>query len=162
MSILGIDPGLSGGIARRDQYGLLVEPMPIISVDGKSVIDIPVLVRWIRAHQPIRKAYVEKVAPMPKNGSIGCFKLGDTFGIIKGILATMEIPTQLVPPQAWQKTMLAGIEGTGRHKGRSCVAASRLFPETDFRASDRCRFPHDGMVEAALIADYGFRLEAKA
>lgn len=43
-------------------------------------------------------------------------------------------------------------------KGAAATRAAQLFPGVDFRASARCRKPHDGMVDAALIAAYGVRV----
>lgn len=156
--ILGIDPGITGGLALVERGlvtgSLVVEPMPA----HDRVLDLPGMVRWIRAHKPeIRHAYVEKVAAMPKNGSIGCFKLGDCFGAIKGILTALEIPFTLVTPLKWKNQMLSGIEKLEDKKAMSAIAASRLFPGFNFLETERCRRPHSGMVEAALIAEYGLR-----
>ena len=79
------------------------------------------------------------------------FKFGSGWGLVRGILAGRQIPYVLVRPQEWQKVMLAGYP-----KGSEYLVASRRWPSHDFRASERCRKPHDGMVDAALIAAYGF------
>ena len=151
--ILGIDAGLTGGLALVSKDGVLIEPMP--TIDG--VLHLVELRRWLTAHRTqIEEAWLEKVAPMPKNGSISCFKLGDTFGALKAMLTALDIPFQMVTPQKWQKAMHAGVEGVNT-KARSCIAAARLFPAVDFRPTQRCRKPHEGMVEAALIGLYGMR-----
>ncbi len=37
------------------------------------------------------------------------------------------------------------------------TTAHRLYPSVSFLATDRCSVPHDGMVDALLIAEYGRR-----
>ena len=43
-------------------------------------------------------------------------------------------------------------------KPTSINAATRLFPTTDLRKSDRARNPHDGKCDALLIALYAKRM----
>ena len=39
-------------------------------------------------------------------------------------------------------------------KATSLLAVQRLFPNIDLRASERCKIPHDGIVDALLMAEY--------
>lgn len=154
-AFLGVDPGLSGGLALISKDGVIFEPMPCL--DG--VLDLAALTRWIRAHQPrIRVAFLEAVHAMPKQGVSSSFKFGRVYGNVEGVLAALGVPYVLVSPQRWQKVMHAGIEGQTKQK--SLVAVSRLFPNLDLRATPRSRTAHEGIAEALLIAEYGRRLEA--
>lgn len=161
--ILGIDPGLSGGLCIRSKEGLVCEPMPVCGDE----IDLATLTRWLKDTMAcIEIAYLESVSAMPKQGVASMFKFGDTFGSIKGVLTALGIPFELVTSRKWTKDLHAGIPELTKHtpeglkkdvKAMSKLAASRLFPDFDFRENDRCRIPHGGMVDAALIAEYGFR-----
>jgi len=161
--ILGIDPGLTGGLAIRTKEGLLIEPMPVCGDE----LDLATLTRWLKETRGcFEMAYLEQVSAMPKQGVASMFKFGDTFGSIKGILTALGIPFELVNPRSWTKEMHAGVpiltkqtpEGPKKDiKEMSKLAATRLFPHTDFRESDRCRTPHKGMVDASLIAEWGYR-----
>jgi crossover junction endodeoxyribonuclease RuvC len=154
MGILGVDPGLSGGLAIRAKEGLIYEPMPVVGGE----IDLAALTRWLRAHRDeIEVALIEKVSAMPKQGVSSTFKFGDGFGSIKGILTALGIPFELVGPQKWMRVMHAGIKPDLPSKARSQLAASRIFPAISFLATARSRVPHEGMVEASLIAEYGWR-----
>ena len=145
-TIIGIDCGLKGGIAILYRDNLAVYPMPLIDSNWT----------WLReiclAYQP--NAFIEKVHSMPKQGVASTFKFGMGYGFLRGLLAGWSVPVNLVTPQAWQKEMLAG-ENKDDKKAASVAVAQRMFPKVDFRASDRCRKPSDGMAEAALIALYG-------
>lgn len=153
--IIGIDPGQQGGIAFLfpSDSSLFVYQMPPVDSDWS----------WFRGlcgmHQP--SAIVEKVHSMPKQGVASTFKFGTGYGFIRGMLIGLSVPTVLVTPQAWMKVMLAG-ESKQDKKAASIAVASRLWPDVSFLATDRCRKPHDGMCESALIAEYGRRQLAGA
>jgi crossover junction endodeoxyribonuclease RuvC len=146
--ILGIDPGFTGGLAMLGDNELMTIVMPVVDrAQGGSELDLPELVRRIKFFKHILKGgvcYLEQVNAMPGQGVTSMFRFGCGWGCIRGVLAAVEVPTILVRPQKWQKVV-----------GRDAVAATARFPGHDFKASDRCRNPHSGMVDAALIAAYG-------
>jgi hypothetical protein len=37
------------------------------------------------------------------------------------------------------------------------MALNRLFPKEDFRATPKSRTPHEGLMDAALMAEFGRR-----
>jgi hypothetical protein len=47
------------------------------------------------------------------------------------------------------------MQGKRDCKKMSELAAKRLFPNVDLRATERCKISHDGIVDALLIAYYG-------
>lgn len=158
--ILGIDPGLKGALAIRSKDGLLAEPMP---TNGDGGLHMPELARWLRAHaQAIKMAYVERAHAFPGMGVSGAFNYGAGWGAIQGVLSALGIPYELVTPAKWTKALHAGISSDLDPKVKSQVAASRIFPHMDFKASERCKKPHDGMIDAALIAEYGYRIHTRS
>jgi hypothetical protein len=72
------------------------------------------------------------------------------------VLSALRIPSTEVTPQSWQRVMLAGL-GKGDPKGAALVRVGQLWPSVKFTATDRARVPHGGLVDAALIAEYGHR-----
>ena len=52
-------------------------------------------------------------------------------------------------------------KGSLKTKEMSLVSAQRLYPGADLRASTRCKKPHDGIVDALLIATYGLKSGSK-
>ena len=99
------------------------------------------------------------------------FAFGQNNGLIKGMLQTLQIPYTLIGPKKWQKEMWQGIrpveilvkgktnkDGSPKYKvdtkATSLIAAKRLFPKETFLATERSKVPHDGIVDAILIAEY--------
>lgn len=105
--------------------------------------------------------FIEKAQVFFKDGKQGAFSYGQHFGELIGILTTIKAKYTLVPPKTWQKVMFVGSETDLKPKQRSLVISDRIFPKQKFYASVRCKKPHMGMIEAALIAEYGHRLLSK-
>ena len=149
--IAGIDPGLDGGLAVIDVDGPRPAVMPVATVGNKREIDERALMSWFIEHRPAH-IFIERVQAMPKQGVVSMFNFGVGWGIVRGICTGMGISYELVRPQEWQKVMLAG-----QPRGSNYLVASRLWPHVDFRVSERTSRPHGGLVDAALIAEYGRR-----
>ena len=65
-------------------------------------------------------------------------------------------PAAMAHPRTWQAVMLAGLDKTDT-KRASAIAAIRYQPSVDWRATPRCKKPHDGLTDAFCIAEYGRR-----
>jgi len=155
MTILGIDPGASGGIAFFSmQRGLLsIFDMPTVEVKrgGKNKREVSAaMLNAIIGARDIDAAFVEKVGAMPGQGVSSMFQFGRSVGMIEGVLATLEIPTNYVTPQGWQKAV-----GARGGKDASRARAAELFPAY---AANFTRKKDDGRADAALIAWYGAQL----
>lgn len=148
---VGLDPGQSGGVAVLDKTGKIVlkEPMP----------DLPKLCHLLEGNWPTH-VFLEQVASRPGQGVSSVFKFGCHYGSLMGVLTALGLPHTLLRPQAWQKIACVGTSGTDP-KDRAAQAAMRLWPKEDWLATPRCRKPHDGMIDAALICYAGMRLLAK-
>jgi len=101
--------------------------------------------------------YIEKVHAMPGQGVSSMFKFGKVYGEVLGAIKSENIPHTLITPQKWQKEIFQGIETKLKPKEKALIAAKRLFPNESFLATPRSRKPHDGMVDALLLAEYGRR-----
>lgn len=148
-SIMGIDPGQKGAIGlTTTDY-----PMRIQVLEG---VDYSCF-REIIQEASVEHIYLEKAQSMPKQGVTSMFNYGVGFGHLMGWIDSLMIPFTLVTPQAWMKVMHQGATGADA-KAKSLQVAQRLFPEIDFRATERCKKPHMGLVDACLIAEYGRRV----
>ena len=149
---VGIDPGLDGGLAMLWDGKLnILMPMPTLKQGKKRVIDEEQFAD-LAAWGPGCLVTIEKVHAMPKEGVTSMFNFGLGYGLIRGICVGLQVEYQLVTPQAWQKVMLKG-----RGRDAKYEVAHELWPDVDFRATERCRKPHTGMVDAALICEWGRR-----
>ena len=148
MLTLGIDPGLSGGLALLDSDGMpeLVADLPVIRdgrlcwIDGAALQST--LLEALQG-RPCR-AVVERVSAMPAQGIASAFTFGVGFGSILATLQTLRLPIELITPAQW-KTAL----GLGKDKRVSLDKARLLFPSADLRLAK-----HDGRAEALLLAHY--------
>lgn len=160
--ILGIDPGVSGGLVLLSHEGRVLEKhvMPALEEGG---LDLPGLGRLLYHLSDLADvALLEKPngTVMTKGHGRGqsvasMFNFGKTCGAIEGMIAAFRIPYVLVHPATWTAALYKDQDRKlpSWHKGMVCF--ERHFPLEDFRASSRCQKPHDGMLDAALIATFG-------
>ena len=150
MSVIGIDPGISGAIARYNSSEtsaarkLIIWDMPILEVNKKKTIS-PYLVANIlkEAAAPV---FIEKVAAMPGQGVTSMFNFGKGFGVLLGAAAGLGLQTTQVRPQTWMKALQLQ-KGKDANRERAC----ELFPDY---ADMFSRKRDDGRADAALLAYY--------
>jgi crossover junction endodeoxyribonuclease RuvC len=147
---LGIDPGLTGGLAWMNK-GELIETSIMPTAD--KFLDLWMLDNKLKRFS-VDHAFLEKVHAMPGQGVSSMFKFGRVYGAIEALLVSNRIPYTLIPPQRWTKAIHAG-QTEGDSKFKSLQAAKMFFPGYDFRKSERAKKAHMGMVDAALICEYG-------
>jgi hypothetical protein len=148
-AILGVDPGVSGGIALVDTDTLVdAWSMPTTTEGSKTVVDAHALAELLVQIGPVRMVVVEALhGPHPRDGKIGIWSLARALGTVHGVVATLGRPLSTVPPKEWQRR--AGIGADLRDKARkdACLARARqLWPQVRWRQVD------SGRADAALIA----------
>ncbi|WP_051625860.1 RuvC family protein [Kozakia baliensis] len=149
--IASIDPGVKGAIAIMRQDGSIVTIADMPSVKqkiGKTMRTriCPADIANLLAGCSVSHVYVEQVHTMPgQNG----FVLGETFGVIQGIAAALQIPMTLISPVKWKKAL--GLNGD---KGASIARAKMLWPG---EAARFARMRDDGRAESALIGHYALK-----
>jgi crossover junction endodeoxyribonuclease RuvC len=154
---IGIDPGKKGGIALIKDDGRLLATL----VMPDNVGDIRKWLEqwWDPSRWEIIRAYLEKAQVMFKDGQrqgvSAAFNYGTGYGKLLGMLETMGFSHELVRPQQWQKVMIPGSK-KGQSKKDALIKARQLFPQETF-IQKGCRVPHDGIIDAVLIAEYGRR-----
>jgi len=153
MSVIGIDPGLSGAIA-------------ILRDDGSAeVYDAPTM--WVPKGKGRRREYllgdvldtlrlagitvaaIEAVSTRPGQSAQSSLSIGYGKGIYLMGLTALSIPFEIVTPQRWKGVMLDGVGKDGKDKVASRLAAQRLFPKADLGSRK-----DQGRAEALLIAEY--------
>lgn len=151
--ILGIDPGLTGGLA-------LIHAPPIPR-QLLTIIDLPPdpkdLATTLDMYaQSIRFAVVEKVGAMVYTNKFGekrgqgaksSFAFGKGYGLLLGTMTALSIPFFEINPSVWK--ILLGLSS---NKAKSIQKAKELYPES---ASFLTLKKHDGRAEALLLAHFG-------
>jgi Holliday junction resolvasome RuvABC endonuclease subunit len=155
--VLGIDPGLSGGLAMVS-YGmpgaklalLGVAEIPTTGEKAKRRVDVGAIIKFIQDRGPPHHAVIERAQAMPEQGSSSGFHYGRAVGALEATVEGMLIPHMIVEVSAWKKAN--GLIGRGKEDSRQ--RAIKLFPGT--RSFD-LKGDHN-KAEAALLAWYGLML----
>jgi crossover junction endodeoxyribonuclease RuvC len=147
MRVVGIDPGMSGGVALLTSTGqAMVDDLPFV---GKR-LDAGELLRMLKAWGPIDMVIVEDVSARPGNGSVSSFNFGCGFGAVCAVVSCAGIPLVLSRPAIWKRAM-----NLNQDKERSRQRAIQLFPTT----SGLSRRKDEGRAEALLLAAHLLRTE---
>lgn len=150
---LGIDGGLNGGISGIDEEGRIKIKMVMPSLS--SSYDVKELMRILSELKEIYdlKVLLEDVHIIPLAGNKTIAKMFELFGLTKGILFSLGISFQTIRALRWQRKLLKSLHAKNT-KEASMVWCAQNYPEEDFRKSDRCRKPHDGITDSLCIANY--------
>ena len=153
MRIIGIDPGLSGGIAILEDNKIIeMFDMPVMA-DGKKnkrQLNNALLVKLIKDNIKSLEntiMVVEQVNAMPGQGVTSMFNFGQTFGAIKGICATLGLPIFFVRPAKWKKY----FELINSSKDSSRTKALEMYPSISEQLSKK---KDVNKSDAILIARY--------
>lgn len=168
---IGIDIGSKGAIAIFIDGELEMYCAIPIGVDRKCDVAAfsELISDWIGKDDDIH-CVIEDLHSIYGTGAASNFTFGWVNGVTEAILATWAIPYTKVQAKKWQKEMWEGVRpvqiNTGKKdkkglpkyktdtKATSLLAAKRLFPDEDFLATTRSKVPHDGIVDAILLAEY--------
>ena len=155
MLIIAIDPGINGAICFFENG------------EVKDVIEMPTMAegkknkRQINGHQmynelsnrikkyniPNINVVVEQVSAMPGQGVTSMFNFGQSFGVIKGICAAMQLPIFFVRPAKWKKH----FELINTQKDASRTKAIQMFPKISSLLSKK---KDSNKADAILIASF--------
>lgn len=157
---VGIDNGISGAIAYVLPHGHLVDwlPMPIQrSRRGNevNVVELWAAIRYLTGGDAGQARYVVE-EPGGSKSAKACASMSGSFHAIRALLQSRGMVLHRVTPKAWQQVMLPGCR-KGDTKPRALELATRLWPDEQWHATYRCTTPHDGGIDAALIAEWARR-----
>ena len=98
MITIGIDPGKGGGVVFiRDKE--IAHAFKCPDSEGGIVRLMKEEMKGFRK----KRAIIEQVHSMPRDGVVSAFSFGRNYGTWLGILAALDISTVHVSPQKWQK-----------------------------------------------------------
>jgi hypothetical protein len=157
---IGIDNGVSGGAVAIDDNGKIIDylVMPIQKARRRNEVDVRAFVKWLSRISTNYIADIKVIIEEPggSQSASAAASMEGSFHALRGALESRRASWERVTPKTWQKVMLPGCE-TGDTKPRALECAQRLWPDQDWRATSRCKVPHSGLVDAALIAEYARR-----
>tara|TARA_R100001509_G_scaffold157279_2_gene121254 strand:+ start:1195 stop:1671 length:477 start_codon:yes stop_codon:yes gene_type:complete len=153
--IVGIDNGLNGGLCAISKAdGLVIDKMvmPTKVVLKKKEVDTLKIKEWILdLNTPFTIAIEEPLKHAKSSQAVRSMAL--SFGKIVGMAEANRYDVQRVSVHKWQKRML-GFVPKGKSKEVALERAQQLAEDECWIKNKRCRKPHDGMIDAFLIARY--------
>ncbi len=155
MLIISIDPGINGAICFFENGEVKdVLEMPTMAegkknkrqVNGRQMYNE--LSSRIKAYKTQNiNVIVEQVSAMPGQGVTSMFNFGQSFGVIKGICAAMQLPIFFVRPIKWKKH----FELINSQKDASRTKAIEMFPKISSILSKK---KDSNKADAILIASF--------
>lgn len=160
---LGIDPGLNGGFAvvsgDKLRYKMAMPTISFKKKDGKTKMEIDreAVLSFLKIFPPHVHVAIEEQGAFRGQNIVSTCTQCKNYGILLMALSGVQAYITEVPSDIWQAHF--GIVSVKKAEGDSTkVQAFRtcrlLYPFESFRKSERASTPHDGMVDAALIANY--------
>lgn len=152
--ILGVDPGLSGGLCiycplASAASGLRwhVIDIPTAGEGTQRRVTAPIFRDWIMKLDP-QHAFIELATVMPKQGIASSGRYMRAVGALEAVVNCMNVPITFVTPQSWKK--FYSLKGPDKEQSRAL--AIRRFPEA---AKFIERKKDHGRAESMLLAAYG-------
>lgn len=170
--IISADPGKNGALVCLDQDGKLVDRIVTPRVANDGPVDLAAEIAFCQnlLSQNLEhvKFVIEDVHALYGVSTSATSSLMENKGQLEGIFFTMAVTYKnasfhLIAPKTWQKSvwmhcdkvMLANKVDT---KKTSLACAKRLWPGDLFLKNPKCKTPHDGIVDAMLIAEAARRM----
>jgi len=154
--IVGIDNGISGGLCALSAFDgavLNYRAMPTKQVASKSEVDIRALLDWLEPYRNDMVVCIEEPLKHAKS-SQAMRSMSISFGLIVGACEAKQFSIHRIQVKEWQDVMLGKRLAKGMTKVAALAAANKLWPQQRWIATNKSRVPHDGMIDAALIAHY--------
>jgi len=155
MLIISIDPGISGSICFFKEGKILdVIEMPIMTegkknkkqVNGSQIYNE--ISKRINTYEKQNiRVIIEQVSAMPGQGVTSMFNFGQSYGILKGICAAMQLPMYFVRPAKWKKYFSL----INSEKDASRTKAIEIFP---YFSSQLSKKKDSNKADAILIASF--------
>jgi Holliday junction resolvasome RuvABC endonuclease subunit len=163
ISYLGIDPGIFGGFAVVSGDKLLYKMvMPTITHKNKAgktktEIDREGVLSFLKTLPPHTHVAIEEVQAYRKQNITATCTSCRNYGCLLMALTVANMSITEVPSDIWQKhfgILPANKAGGKTTKQQAFDIAHMIYPNENFTKSERAHKPHDGVIDATLIAKY--------
>ena len=170
----GIDCGMDGAIARLDTSGQIEElrQMPTLKKGKGRKIDVAELAQSLELAKytlgidSLRKPIARLTVVIEDPGghapsAAGLRSMTYSFAVAEAACIIRRIRHEIVYAKAWQAEFWKRPKMPKGQKFDTKAAAlqtaRKLWPEQDWTHSERAQKPHEGFIDAALIAEWGRR-----
>jgi hypothetical protein len=164
---IGIDIGKMGAIAVIHRGQITTYPMPKIKTE-LDYVELCDLMSNLSSEKGHPYVIFEKLGVIFGTSKATAFSMGEQSGAVEMSCICQAIPYTKVRAADWQKEMFQGLDqitkpsSTGKKevrdtKAMALVAVKRIFPTLKLTFGDRATKPHDGLIDAVLMAEYARR-----
>lgn len=170
---IGIDIGKNGGFFfQRNSKFIYQCKMPLTG----NTINVDKIYSLLYQYKDENcHIILENIAGLFGTSKVAAMSLGEQVGSIQTICAILQMPFTSVSPRKWQNEMFKDAKLQYKYstvvsndgskikkqvldtKKTALLVAKRIFPKLSFIATSRSKKPHDGIVDACLLAEYGRR-----
>jgi len=162
---VGIDIGLKGAIAVMSPDGVIrTVAMPVIKDQlDLNALHLDMVFTIIQSNNQEVSVVFEKLGVIFGTSKATAFSMGLQLGVMEMLCVSQTVPYTKVPAKQWQKDMFMGVDEIKNAKGKrdtkamALVAVKRLFPNLKLTFGERATKPHDGLVDAVLMAEWARR-----
>ena len=152
----GIDNGLSGAIVAIDKDLKVIAKyvMPIIKGD-KTDFDMNQISKIFDEIKSLDSNVIvalEKAHVRPVQGIRAAFTTGLCYGMMQAMLSCKGMRYIIVNPSIWMKEVFQGQNS--EDKKASVKWCQQMFPNDNWKETDRCKNIHTGLSDAVAIAYY--------
>jgi len=142
--VVGVDPGKKGGICFLDY-----EKGRVVYLDTLPSTPRETAKLFKKYEKRVKLVVLEKQWARPRQGVVSTFTLANCYGVLQGILASLNLPYVTPAPTSWLCFFFGkdGLKGRKVVKKLSLEKARELHPYVEAK--------HDGHSDALLIAEFG-------
>jgi hypothetical protein len=165
-TIIAVDIGKKGAICLMNVELIAphIEAMPMI----KDEVDYAGLYCILKPFTNHSIVIFEKLGVIFGTSKTTAFSMGHQAGALEGMCIALGIPFHKITAKVWQKEMFQGTvlvtkkSKSGKSvvtdtKATALIVAKQLFPNQKLTFGDRATKPHDGLIDAMLIAEFAKR-----
>lgn len=150
--ILGVDPGLAGGLALLHPSGSArLWDMPTFATGKGAQRAYDLRACWELATSfgaELELIAVERLQVTPKITKHTALGLGRAAMLWEVISVALGVPLERIPPKRWQ-----AVVGAEKGEPAALARARELFPQAELEASRAKKPKHSGRAAALLIAE---------
>ncbi len=160
MIYLGIDCGINGALVLLSGRQILEKmPMPVIQNGKRKEIDIEQLNAIFDSLDGANTRVIIENPGGHAPSASGLRSMTYSYAVVHTLAVVRLLPYYTFLARQWQKEYWIKPKGSYDTKAYALSVANDIWLDQDWRRTPRCKKAFDGFVDAALIAEYGRRLE---
>lgn len=154
---IGVDSGITGGIVLLKHDGSIIDwtDMPVQTTKKGSEINVLSVRGFLRNASPDFFTFVLE-EPGGAQSYKAAVSMAGSFHSLRALAVLMGYKFVRITPNDWQKPMLRCKEAK-QTKPAALTMARQLWPKEDWLVTERCTKPHEGAIDAGLIAEWARR-----